>query len=73
MKIVEFLGGIQLPITNEESDVLDKFGDQAVDKSQLTEREQVVANQLVNKGVLYRRNQDGKINYSKQVKPGTSS
>lgn len=73
MKIVEFMGGIQLPITNEESDVLDKFGDQAVDKSQLTEREQVVANQLVNKGVLYRRNQDGKINYSKQVKPGTSS
>lgn len=73
MKIVEFLGGIQLPITNEESDVLDKFGDQAVDKSQLTEREQVIANQLVNKGVLYRRNQDGKINYSKQVKPGTSS
>lgn len=73
MKIVEFLGGIQLPITNEESDVLDKFGDQAVDKSQLTEREQVIANQLVNKGVLYRRNQDGKINYSRQVKPGTSS
>lgn len=69
MRIVEFLGGLQLAITNEESDVLTKFGSTEfiVEKSSLTEREQVIANQLVNKGVLVRRNQDGKITYRKQV------
>lgn len=69
MKIVEFMGGIQLPITNEESDILTKFQDTEViiEKSSLTEREQVIANQLVNKGVLIRRNQDGKIHYRKQI------
>jgi hypothetical protein len=70
MKIVEFLGGLQLPITNEESDVLAKFDDQTpfVTKMTLSEREQVLANQLVNKGVLVRKNQDGQIQYSKQVR-----
>ena len=69
MKIVEFMGGIQLPITNEESDILNKFQDTEfiIEKSSLTEREQVIANQLVNKGVLIRRNQDGKIHYRKQI------
>jgi hypothetical protein len=69
MKIVEFMGGLQLPITNEESDVLVKFPDIEfiIEKAALTEREQVIANQLVNKGVLVRRNQDGKITYRKQV------
>ena len=69
MKIVEFMGGLQLPITNEESDVLVKFPDTEfiIEKAAFTEREQVIANQLVNKGVLVRRNQDGKITYRKQV------
>lgn len=69
MKIVEFMSGMQLPITNEESDVLAKFDnlDHVIAKSTLTEREQVIANQLVNKGVLVRKNQDGQIRYSKQV------
>lgn len=72
MKIVEFTNGIQLPITNEESDLLSKFEDSAVGKRSLTEREQVIANQLVNKGVLVRRNQDGQIQYSKQTNNRTS-
>jgi hypothetical protein len=69
MKIVEFTNGIQMPITNEESDVLARFdsADTVVIKNTLTEREQVLANQLVNKGVLYRRNQDGQIQYRRQV------
>lgn len=69
MKIVEFMGGVQLPITNEESDLLIKFDDydSAINKKALTEREQVVANQLVNKGVLVRKNQDGQIHYHRQV------
>lgn len=72
MKIVEFTNGVQLPITNEESDLLSKFEDSAVGKRSLTEREQVIANQLVNKGVLVRRNQDGQIQYSKQTNSRTS-
>ena len=69
MKIVEFTNGIQLPITNEESDVLAHFEntETVIVKTALTEREQVIANQLVNKGVLYRRNQDGQIQYRRQV------
>ena len=69
MKIVEFTNGIQMPITNEESDVLARFdsADTVVIKNTLTEREQGLANQLVNKGVLYRRNQDGQIQYRRQV------
>lgn len=69
MKIVELIGGVQLTITNEESDILAKFDDIAhtISKTALTEREQVLANQLVNKGVLVRKNQDGQIRYSKQI------
>lgn len=68
MKVVEFIGGLQLAITNEEADVLAKFQDTAtvLSKSALTEREQVLANQLVNKGVLIRKNNDGAIQYRKQ-------
>lgn len=72
MKIVEFTNGVQLPITNEESDLLGRFENQAIGKQSLTEREQVIANQLVNKGVLVRRNQDGQIQYSKQTNNRTS-
>lgn len=68
MKIVEIMGGIRLPITNEEVDLLNHFQDQdSVSKASLTEREQVIANQLVVKSVLYRRHQDGRIEYYKQT------
>lgn len=68
MKIVEFTNGIQLPVTNEESDLLGQFEntETVILKNTMTEREQVIANQLVNKGVLYRRNQDGQIQYRRQ-------
>lgn len=67
MRIVEIMGGIKTPITNEESEVLDKIKDnESIDKSDLTEREIILANQLVIKNVLYRRHKDGKIEYFKQ-------
>ena len=70
MKIIELLNHVQLPITNEESDVLGKFdADQEVNKASLSEREQQLANQLVNKDILLRtKNQDGRITYKKKVK-----
>jgi len=69
MKIVEFAGGIQLPITNEEADLLKRFSDNdsVVVKNQFTDAGEHPKNQLVNKGALLRRNQDGQITYSKQI------
>jgi hypothetical protein len=66
MKIIELTSNLLLPITNEESELLDKFvQSEAINKTELTEREQVLAGSLVNKGVLERRKIDGKINYRK--------
>lgn len=69
MKVVEFISGLQITISNEEADLLSLFDDQQVPiaKTSLTERQQVLANQLVYKGILIRRNQDGTINYSRQT------
>ena len=69
MKIIELLSNIHLPITNEESELLHKFTeDITIYKSDLNSRQQLIANQLVIKEVLARRNQDGKIFYTKQIK-----
>jgi hypothetical protein len=67
MKIVELLNHIHLPITNEESDVLGKFHEhEIIKRADLNEREIHIANQLVNKDVLLRKNQDGQITYKKK-------
>jgi hypothetical protein len=67
MKIVEITQGLQLQITNEEADLLGRFYDQStVTKKEFNEREAHVANQLVNKNVLIRKNQDGEITYTKR-------
>ena len=67
MKIVELVNHIRVPITNEESDLLGKFhNEELVEKSKLSLREQQIANQLVNKDILLRKNQDGKITYKKR-------
>jgi len=67
MKIIELMGTITVPINNEESDLLENFQDvDILIKNELTEREQLLANQLVNKGILVRKNNHGKIQYSRQ-------
>jgi hypothetical protein len=67
MKIVELTNHLQVSITNEESDILGLFNEHGIiEKSQLGLREQHIANQLVNKDVLLRKNQDGKITYKKK-------
>lgn len=69
MKIVELINNLQLPITNEESDLLGKFHEtETVERSKLSERERMIANQLVNKEVLLRKSQDGKTTYKKKIK-----
>lgn len=68
MKIIEIAGGhIQLPITNEEAEVLEKFKQHQLPRHELNEREIYIANQLVNKDVLIRKNDNGKITYSKKI------
>ena len=52
MRIVELLNNITLPITNEEAEVLDMLNDRKeLRKQDLDPRQQIMANQLVNKDV----------------------
>ena len=69
MKIVELLNNIRIPITNEESDILGKFhSTEKIAKEDLDHRQKLLANQLVNKDILIRRNENGSIYYRKKIK-----
>ena len=69
MRIVELLNNITLPITNEEANLLDRFNNETpvLFKSKLDEREQLIANSLVNKDVLLRLQEDGRIAYKRRI------
>ena len=68
MKIVELVNKIRLPITNEEADVLGQFDeDKRIAREDLSPRQLVVANHLVNKDILFRKNEDGKIYYKQKI------
>ncbi len=69
MKIVELTNNLTIALTNEEQDLLLKFSDAGatVTRRDLNEREVFVANSMVNKDILYRKNQDGKISYYKKA------
>lgn len=68
MKIVELVNKIRLPITNEEADVLGQFDSgRKIAREDLSPRQLVVANNLVNKDVLFRKNDDGKIYYKQKI------
>jgi hypothetical protein len=68
MKILELVNTISIAITNEEAEVLDLFEDDTVVQRQdLSPRQVVLANQLVNKDILLRKNETGQITYKKKV------
>ena len=68
MKIVELVNKIRLPITNEEADVLGQFeNNRKIAREDLSPRQQIIANHLVNKDVLFRKNEDGKIYYKQKI------
>ena len=69
MKIVEVTKHFNVAITNEEAEVLSRFDEDTpvVAKSEFTDRQQLMANQLVNKDILYRRNNHGQITYHKKT------
>lgn len=54
MRLKEVLGGLYVMITEEENDLIMKYfsENEYVNETQLTEREQVIANRLSHKGVL---------------------
>lgn len=70
MRIIELLNAIQLPITNEEAEVLSMLDETGViKKSELAPRQQLLANQLVSKDVLTRKtNEEGKIIFKKKIR-----
>lgn len=65
MKIRELASGINIIISNEESQLLDQIQEHQgmVLKKDLDQRQQVVAGNLVNRDVLTRARKDGKICY----------
>ena len=69
MRFLEFSNGPNIVITNEEHDVLDKVIDLGqVSKKKFSEREQHLANQLVNKDLLLRKKINDQIIYTTQPK-----
>ena len=54
MRLKEVLGGLYVMVTEEENDLIMKYfsENEYVNETQLTEREQVIANRLSHKGVL---------------------
>jgi hypothetical protein len=68
MKIIELLNNIKLPLNNEEADVLQMFDNESViHKANLTDRQLVMANNLVNKDVLSRIRKNGKTFFKKKI------
>jgi hypothetical protein len=68
MKIVEVTKQLQVAITNEEADVLLQFDEDTpvVAKGDLNDRQQMMANQLVNKNLLLRIKENGCTIYKKR-------
>jgi len=68
MRYVELLNKIQLPINNEQADLLSRFDiESTIFKDRLNEREQEIANQLTAQDILYRRTENGKTTYKKKI------
>lgn len=66
MRVLDVPQGFQIVISNEQSELLDKFEQHDIIlKRSLTEREQVLASELVHKGVLTRCTHQGKLAYCK--------
>lgn len=61
MRFHEIMGGIKIPVYNEEQMILDKIGDDSIANSELNEREQEVARKMVSRGLLNRFVSDGEI------------
>jgi len=69
MKIVELINNIQVALNNEQADLLGRFQHEPnISKNTLSEREQLIANQLTQQDILLRRNENGQITYKKKIR-----
>jgi hypothetical protein len=70
MKIIEVTHGMSVAITNEEADLLLKFDEQtpSMARRDLDQRQQLMANNLVNKNVLKRIKENGRIVYKRKTR-----
>lgn len=68
MKIIELTNNLNIVLTNEEADFLLNFNkkESSKFKSDLSERQILIANQLVNKNVLQRTKDNDRIVYKRQ-------
>lgn len=67
MKIVEIADRPGVAITNEEAELMLQFDDETpnVPRSELSDRQVVIANHLVNKSLLKRIKENGRTIYKK--------
>jgi hypothetical protein len=70
MKIIEIAQSLNIALSNEEHTLYRRIGSGTVFKRDLSEREQHVANQLVNKDVLSRVSENEKLAYKRKTKSG---
>ena len=64
MKAVEAPGGISIFLTNDEFKMWEALGEETC-KSNMTERQQYLAQSLVDRGVAKRNRKDGKTYFSR--------
>lgn len=70
MKIIELTQQLNIAITNEEAELLNKFDKitSVMAKRDLEDRDQLLANQLVNKNILRRiKDEQGRITYKRRT------
>ena len=67
MKIIEIAGRPGVAITNEEAELMLQFDDETpnVPRSELSDRQVIIANHLVNKSLLKRVKENGRTIYKK--------
>jgi hypothetical protein len=70
VKIVELTQNINVAITNEEADMLSQFDEETpvMARGDMDDRQQLMANQLVNKNLLTRKNENGRIIYKRRTR-----
>jgi len=70
MKIIELTQRLTIAITNEEAEMLDSFDETTpvMARRDMNERQQVLANQLVNKDLLIRKNENGQTIYKRRTR-----
>lgn len=70
MKIVELVNNHSVAITNEEANLLLQFDEDTpvMARNKLDDRQQLIANQLVNKNLLVRLKDNGQTIYKKRTR-----